>query len=265
MLGIAAVLVAGAQASPLAHWADTRSFAAHMAQHLLIGDLAPLAFVIGLRRTVRRIVSPLLTWPVWSANLAVWHVPVVYEAALHHEVVHAFQHVALFAAGVLLWTPVFGLAATPRWFDDPARLFYLLLTMFAGVVLGAIFLWWPHAIYSTYAHARGLAGLSARVHFIADAGTVSRFSPTRTSAAVFETPRTTAVTTSGWGADAPPRSSSAHEGSLYFSGSTPSATRLRGLRNPDLRSCRRSPQRSASSAQRSMRGSSVVSIFRPWR
>lgn len=161
-VGIAAVLVAGAQASPLAHWADTRSFAAHMAQHLLIGDLAPLAFVIGLRRTVRRIVSPLLTWPVWSANLAVWHVPVVYEAALHHEVVHAFQHVALFAAGVLLWTPVFGLAATPRWFDDPARLFYLLLTMFAGVVLGAIFLWWPHAIYSTYAHARGLAGLSAR-------------------------------------------------------------------------------------------------------
>jgi cytochrome c oxidase assembly factor CtaG len=131
-----------------------------MAQHLLIGDLAPLVVVLALRGTVRRVVSPFLTWPLWLADLAVWHVPVVYEAALHHEAVHAVEHVALFAGGLLLWTPVFGLAATPGWFGDAARLVYLLLTMFAGVVIGALFLWWPHAIYSTYAHAGGFAGLS---------------------------------------------------------------------------------------------------------
>ncbi len=160
LLGVAAVLVVGAQVSPLAHWADTRSFSAHMAQHLLIGDLAPLALVIGLGHVVRRVVSPLVTWPVWIANLAAWHVPVVYEAALHHEAVHAVQHVALFAGGVLLWAPVFGLVATPRWFGYGTRLVYLLSTMFAGVVIGAVFLWWPHTIYSTYAHAGGFAGLS---------------------------------------------------------------------------------------------------------
>ena len=162
LAGLAAVLVVGAHVSPLSHWADTRSFAAHMAQHLLLGDLAPLALVLGLRGLyLGRALSPAVTFPAWLANLYVWHVPVVYEAALHHVGVHALQHVALFAAGLLLWAPVFAVTRTPPWFGDGGRLVYLMLTMFAGLVLGALFLWWPHVIYSTYAHAGGFAGLSA--------------------------------------------------------------------------------------------------------
>src|SRR5919201_1513377 len=110
LAGLAAVLVVGAHVSPLSHWADTRSFAAHMAQHLLLGDLAPLALVLGLRCLyLCRALSPKVTFPAWLANLYVWHVPVVYEAALHHVGVHALQHVALFAGGLLLWAPVFEL------------------------------------------------------------------------------------------------------------------------------------------------------------
>ena len=129
-----------------------------MAQHLLVGDLAPLAVAIALRPYV---LTPAVTLPAWAANLYLWHVPVIYETALHHAAVHALQHVALFVAGLLLWAPVFELTRTPRWFSDAARLVYLLLTMFAGLVLGALLLWWPHTIYSTYAHAGGFAGLSA--------------------------------------------------------------------------------------------------------
>ena len=157
LAGLAVAFVVGAHVSPLAHWADTRSFAAHMAQHLLVGDLAPLAVAIALRPYA---LTPALALPVWAANLYVWHVPVIYEAALHHVALHALQHLALFAAGVLLWTPLFELMRTPPWFGDGARLGYLLLVMFAGLVLGALFLWWPHTIYSTYAHAGGFAGLS---------------------------------------------------------------------------------------------------------
>jgi putative membrane protein len=161
LVGFAVAFVVGAQVSPLAHWADTRSFAAHMAQHLLIGDLAPLALAVAFAGAAfGRTLSPVLTFAAWVTNLAAWHVPVVYEAALHHVGVHALQHVALFVAGLALWSPVFALTRTPLWFGDEVRLGYLLLTMFIGVVLGAIFLWWPHVIYSTYAHAHGLAGLS---------------------------------------------------------------------------------------------------------
>src|SRR5919204_4919914 len=89
LAGLAAVLVVGAHVSPLSHWADTRSFAAHMAQHLLLGDLAPLAVAIALRPYA---LTPALALPVWAANLYVWHVPVIYEAALHHVALHALQH-----------------------------------------------------------------------------------------------------------------------------------------------------------------------------
>ena len=161
LAGLAVAFVVGAHVSPLAHWADTRSFAAHMAQHLVVGDLAPLALVLALRGVyLGPALSPALTFPAWLANLYLWHVPVLYEGALHHVGVHALQHVALFSAGVLLWAPVFELIRTPPWFGDGARLAYLVLIMFAGVVLGAVFLWWPHAIYSTYAHGGGFAELS---------------------------------------------------------------------------------------------------------
>jgi len=41
-----------------------------------------------------------------------------------------------------VWAPVLGLAPAPRWFGDGGRLLYLLLMMFAGVALAALFLWW---------------------------------------------------------------------------------------------------------------------------
>jgi putative membrane protein len=159
-LGLAAAFVLAAHLTPLAHEADTRSFAAHMAQHLLIGDLAPLAIAIAFSGTAVRGLGPTVSLPLWIANLVLWHVPVVYEAALHHLGLHALQHVALLAGGFLLWAPVFEVVRTPRWFGDGGRLLYLLVTMFAGVAIAAVFLWWPKTIYSTYAHAGGFAGLS---------------------------------------------------------------------------------------------------------
>jgi putative membrane protein len=160
LLGLAAALILVAQLSPLAHDADTRSFAAHMAQHLLVGDLAPLLVAIAFAGAALRVLNPAVALALWLANLAFWHVPVVYEAALHHIGLHAVQHVALFAGGLVLWAPVFAAVRTPRWFGDGARLVYLLVAMFAGVVIAAVFLWWPQTIYSTYAHAGGFAGVS---------------------------------------------------------------------------------------------------------
>ena len=152
LVGLAAAFVVGAHVSPLAHWADTRSFAAHMAQHLLVGDLAPLVFVIALRGALRGLVlSPALTFPIWLADLAAWHVPAVYEAALHHVALHALQHVALFAGGVLVWAPVLGLAPAPRWFGDGGRLLYLLLMMFAGSLVPLVA---AHAVLDVRARRR---------------------------------------------------------------------------------------------------------------
>jgi putative membrane protein len=155
LLATAFALVLAALVSPLARYGEHDSFAAHMAQHLLLGDLAPLALVLGLRRGF---VHPALTLPLWLANLCFWHVPAVYEAALRHGGVHVLQHAALFAAGLLLWIPVF--SADESHFGLGARLAYVLAMMLSGLVLASFFLWWPRVLYSTYADAGGFAGMS---------------------------------------------------------------------------------------------------------
>ena len=60
---------------------ETRLFSVHMAQHLLIGDLAPLLLVLGLSgpllrpllarpalRPARRLTHPLVALPLWALN-----------------------------------------------------------------------------------------------------------------------------------------------------------------------------------------------------
>jgi putative membrane protein len=150
-LGITLLLVA--VFSPLATWGEQRSFAAHMAQHLLLGDLAPLVLAIALAGAVS--VHPLIALAAWAANLVAWHVPVVYEAALHHDAVHLLQHVALFAGGLLLWTSVF----SPRW-SVAVRLGAVAGMMLVSLGLSTVLLWWPRVLYSTYRDAHTLAGIS---------------------------------------------------------------------------------------------------------
>jgi putative membrane protein len=154
LVGLAVVLVGGAVLSPLARWGEQRSFAAHMAQHLLLGDLGPLALAVAIRR--RPLLPPLVALAVWIVTLAVWHVPAVYEAALHHPTVHVAQHLALLTAGLLFWNAVLapGTAAAGM------RLGALLAAMLTNVALASVFLWWPRVLYSTYAHSRGFAGMS---------------------------------------------------------------------------------------------------------
>jgi putative membrane protein len=153
LLGLGVALLLVAVFSPLAAWGEQRSFAAHMAQHLLLGDLAPLVLAIALAGAVS--VHPAIALPVWAANLVAWHVPVVYEAALHHDAVHVLQHVALFAGGLLLWISVF----SPR-YSVPARLGAVAGMMLVSLGLSTVLLWWPRIIYATYRDAHTLGGIS---------------------------------------------------------------------------------------------------------
>jgi cytochrome c oxidase assembly factor CtaG len=149
------LLLAAAYVSPLADWGEHRSFAAHMAQHLLIGDLAALMLVLsGIGRLPRVVL--VLALPIWVADLAFWHVPVIYEAALHRVAVHEAQHAALWVSGILLWSAILS-----RVLPIGARLALLVGMMVSGLAISSLFLWWPRVLYSTYAHAQPLAGMSA--------------------------------------------------------------------------------------------------------
>ena len=106
----------------------------HMLQHLLIGDLAPLLLALGLSGPLLRpllapkpvqrlqvLTHPLVALPLWALNLCVWHLPVLYDAALDHPLVHALQHVCFLTGGLLLWSTLLGLLPGPRWYGLGAR------------------------------------------------------------------------------------------------------------------------------------------------
>ena len=112
---------------PLDRIADDKLLSAHMAQHVLIGDLGPALMVTALRgpllvfflpapvlaplaRNARvravlgMLLRPRVAFGLWAANLAIWHVPYLYDLALAHQNLHDLEHACWMLAGILVWT-----------------------------------------------------------------------------------------------------------------------------------------------------------------
>lgn len=170
-LGI--VLLVFAVASPLAAVAEDELFSFHMAQHLLLGDLAPLCLLAGLTGPLLRPVlalpgvmrlrvfaNPLVALPIWAANLVLWHVPAMYEAAVENSAVHALEHVSFFAAGVVLWLPVLETLPAPEWFGTGAKLGYIVGVRLVATVIGNVFVWAGGPFYEIYETGDQFLGLS---------------------------------------------------------------------------------------------------------
>src|SRR4051794_16666130 len=134
-----------------------------MAEHLVIGDLAPLLVVLGcsgpilapllsLRAVARLrwITHPVAAFALWAANLYAWHLSVAYQGALRHDLVHALEHACFFGFGALLWMPLFGPLPKPEWFGNAARLGYILAVRLTGAVLANVFVWSGTVFYGYY-------------------------------------------------------------------------------------------------------------------
>jgi putative membrane protein len=124
-LGIAAALAG--LVTPIDSLGEHELLSMHMLQHVLIGDVAPALMVTALRgpllvflvpaailgplarnAVVRGVLGTLLlprvAFGLWAANLALWHIPAFYDAALRHPVLHDFEHACWVLAGLLVWT-----------------------------------------------------------------------------------------------------------------------------------------------------------------
>jgi cytochrome c oxidase assembly factor CtaG len=122
------LLLAGAFFSPLDEQAED-GLAPHMAQHVLMADVAvplmligirspvlqfllpralmePLARRRGLRAFGARLRNPAMAVGIYAAVLYAWHIGPLFEAALENQVVHGLQHQSFIAASVLVWWPL---------------------------------------------------------------------------------------------------------------------------------------------------------------
>jgi putative membrane protein len=174
LFGFGISLVAVALVSPIATLGEEESFAFHMVQHLLLGDLGPLCIVAGLTgpllrpvlsvraiRALRFLAHPLVALPLWTTNLYLWHVPFLWEAALRHQVVHALEHVCFFTAGAIMWAAVVEVLPGPEWFGTAAKMGYIAAVRIASTVLGNVLIWAGSPFYTLYEHAHRPWGLSA--------------------------------------------------------------------------------------------------------
>lgn len=138
-------------------------FAAHMVEHLLIADIASLLLVLGLTGPLlapllrlplvgrlRALCHPLVALALWAANLWLWHLPVAYDGALHHDVVHAAQHISFLVCGANLWMPLFGPFPKPAWFGTAAQLVYVLAIRLVAEALANLFIWSRTLFYGSY-------------------------------------------------------------------------------------------------------------------
>jgi cytochrome c oxidase assembly factor CtaG len=147
--------------------------ALHMVEHLLIGDVAAVLIVLGLTgpllapvlrvpffNRLRKLSNPAIALPLWVADLYVWHLPLLYQAALRSDAVHALQHVMFLACGINLWMCLLGPLPQPSWFEGGRRAFYVLGYWFAGTLLANTFIWIGTTFYPYYSSGDSSYGIS---------------------------------------------------------------------------------------------------------
>jgi cytochrome c oxidase assembly factor CtaG len=171
--GSGLLLLALATSSPVLDEASAR-LTAHMAEHLVIADVASLLLVLGLTGPLlapllrvraidrlRALTHPVPAFLIWALNLWLWHLSFAYEGALRHDLVHVLQHVCFLLAGMNLWMPLFGPFPKPRWFGLGAQLVYIIAVRMTGSVLANVFLWSGTVFYGWYGDLADQSGAGA--------------------------------------------------------------------------------------------------------
>ena len=179
-LGLALTLVA--LVSPLDRIAEDSLLSAHMAQHVLLGDaaaallvvavrgpllvfmlpaavLAPLARSPRLRAALGTLLQPRVAFALWAANLAIWHVPWLYDLALRHDALHDFEHVCWVFAGLLVWTLLVE-PGSHRRLSRGGRVALAAAMFAAGQLLTDVLVFSLHPLFPAYTGAYGISALT---------------------------------------------------------------------------------------------------------
>jgi putative membrane protein len=171
VLGWASVAIA--LLSPLDRWSDIL-FSAHMAQHEILMLISAPLMVIGrpylaalhaapvlarFSRFWQLVTGPVLVLVLHAVVLWMWHVPAMFEAALHNETIHAIQHLGFFITAALFWIAL--LHGRYGRLGYGVGVLYVFLTAMHTQILGALLTFTTHVWYPTHAARTIAAGGNA--------------------------------------------------------------------------------------------------------
>jgi drug/metabolite transporter (DMT)-like permease len=123
-LGVALLVLA--LVSPLDAIGEQQLVSAHMLQHAVLLDVGPALLLVALRgpllffllppailvplgrlralrRLLRALLRPLVSFTAWIAVVAAWHLPQAYDYALRHQWAHDLEHGSFVLVGLLAW------------------------------------------------------------------------------------------------------------------------------------------------------------------
>jgi cytochrome c oxidase assembly factor CtaG len=162
--------------SPIDRLGEDYLFSAHMVQHILLGDLAPLLFLLSLSRVIMRpatrrlhaierklgrFAHPAAFIAAWLALIYVWHIPAMYDAALEHPTLHGLEHATFFTAGMLLWWPLIQPVPMRHRLEGLQGLLYVFAAKASLGVLGLYLTWSTSVAFDYYNQVPRIWGLTA--------------------------------------------------------------------------------------------------------
>lgn len=170
------IVILVALVSPLDGLGEDYLFSAHMVQHLLLGDIAPLLMLLALSRVIMRpltrrlqsveralgpLAHPASALVLWLGLVYLWHVPSLYNAALEHSAVHALQHVSFFTAGTLVWWPLIQPVPMRHRLSGMWTFGYIGAAKLGLASLGLYLTWTNTVAFTYYEHVPRIWGLNA--------------------------------------------------------------------------------------------------------
>jgi cytochrome c oxidase assembly factor CtaG len=170
-LGLLTLLVA--LESPIGAY-DTTLFSDHMVQHLLLIVVAAPLLALGAPITLllrvssaharqrvilpilrswplRLLAHPIVAWVLFAGIMYATHFSPLFDASLHDELLHAFEHALYLGSALLFWWPVVGADPAPWRLPHPVRVIYLFLGMPWTSFLGLAIFTAPVPLYEHYA------------------------------------------------------------------------------------------------------------------
>jgi putative membrane protein len=160
-------------------------FSAHMTQHELLMVVAAPLMVLGRPLIVmlwafgpsyrqrltawtrtpavahawHAVTGPLTVWMLHALALWIWHLPVLYQAALRSDAVHVVQHLSFFITAALFWWAIVH-GRYGRLGYGIAVLFVFTTALHSGA-LGALFTFGSTVMYPLYAGRSAAFGVNA--------------------------------------------------------------------------------------------------------
>jgi putative membrane protein len=159
---------------PIHDLSDTYLFSAHMVQHLLLTMLMPPLLIAGVPgwmlrpllqnrviAAVARIVTrPIACFAIFNIVIAMWHLPLFYNAAMDNHNIHILEHLMFMAAAVLMWWPLMSqLPELPR-LSYPGQMLYCFLMILPMSIVAVYISMADQVLYPAYASAPRITSLS---------------------------------------------------------------------------------------------------------